>query len=255
MPAGDDDRLYSDHVAASFQTRKHQERAIGRGIPAILFSCMRRSGSATVTHTLAKLCDAPTMRLSIGRFPDYFVAPSWLDMFLEGGAVTQDHFGPSDFNIGVLAQRGPLDIFVTIRDPRAAAYSSVLFAMPEPSTNIMRTNLEDMIERECLSAMIPWLQGWITWARKPENPLYVHWVPYAKTATNLSGTVRGICRILADRHPAMNRFTRRKDIDEVRLHFNIGNDDAWREKVGDATRQRLWEACTPEIRELLALKP
>src|SRR5262249_28738817 len=102
MPCAELDILFSDHVAQSMATREHQEHAMARGLPAILFACMPRSGSATLTHTLAKLLDFPVLHISAGAFPDDYLVPSWLDMFLEGGAITQDHFKLNDFNRGVL---------------------------------------------------------------------------------------------------------------------------------------------------------
>jgi hypothetical protein len=37
--------------------------------------------------------------------------------------------------------------------------------------------------------------------------------------------------------------------------YVAGDDDAWRSEVGDKVRSEMWEACTPEIRDLLALEP
>jgi hypothetical protein len=92
MPCPEDEHLFSDHVAICMITREHQLDAIARKIPAILFGCMPRSASATLTYSLAKLLDIPVLHTSIGVFPDYFIAPSWLDVFLEGGA--SHHSGP-----------------------------------------------------------------------------------------------------------------------------------------------------------------
>jgi hypothetical protein len=81
--------------------------------------------ATTQTYTLARALDVPVLHISAGSFPNHFLVPSWLDMFLEGGAITQDHFAANDFNLGVLQGRGSRDIFVLIRDPRAAARSQV----------------------------------------------------------------------------------------------------------------------------------
>lgn len=40
-----------------------------------------------------------------------------------------------------------------------------------------------------------------------------------------------------------------------RVHYVTGDDDAWRTEVGDKIRGEMWQACTPEIREMLALEP
>src|SRR5262249_15060112 len=95
MPSLEDDQLFSDHVNLSRMARAHQEAAMARGMPPILIACMPRAASATLAHTIAQLLDMPVLRLSIGRFPDYYLAPPWLDAFQQGGAITQDHFGAS----------------------------------------------------------------------------------------------------------------------------------------------------------------
>jgi hypothetical protein len=165
MPGPDDDLCFSDHVNISRVTNARQKRAIRRGMPPILFCCMPRSASATMTHTIAHVFDIPVLHVGVGRFPNCFIAPSWLDMFLEGGAIIQDHLAPSDFNVGVLSGRGRRDVLVLVRDPRAAARSNVHYDSP-PATK-SRRSLAARIEHECVSHFIPWLTGWIDCARNP----------------------------------------------------------------------------------------
>ena len=55
--------------------------------------------------------------------------------------------------------------------------------------------------------------------------------------------------------PVLEQFTNANVIDEVRVHYVTGDDAAWRAEVGDKVRGEMWEACTPEIRELLTLEP
>jgi hypothetical protein len=245
------EHLFSDFVAICLVAREHQLDAIARGMPAALLACMPRSASATLAFSLAKLIDAPVFRTSIGVFPNYFIAPSWLDAFLEGGAVTQDHFMLGDFNFGVLKARGPRDVFVTIRDPRAAARSQVHWL--SRWGNAGSASLEERVERQCLGNYIPWLQNWIERSRDPASPLRVHMIKFQDIVHDLGGTVRRIARILQDEYPAMAAYAKSADVEEVRIHFAQGDDDAWRSEVGDATRQKLWNACTADIRELLQL--
>jgi hypothetical protein len=253
MPSPEDDRLFSDHVAICAIAREHQLDAISRNMPAILFGCMPRSASATLTHSLAKLIDVPVLHVSIGAFPDHFVAPSWLDSFLEGGAVTQDHFTLNDFNFETLKAKGPRSVFVTIRDPRAAARSQVHWLSRWGGDG--GASHEERIERQCIDNFIPWLQRWIDRAREPGSPLRVHMIEFDDIVRNLPGTVRQIAQALQDEHPAMAAYAQRAEVEEVRIHFNQGDDEAWRAEIGEATRQNLWDACTADIRELLRLTP
>jgi hypothetical protein len=251
MPGLEGERLFSDHVADSWAVRERRQDPIERGIPAILFACLPRSGSATVAYTLARLCDLPVTHISVANY----VAPSWLDMFLEGGAVNQDHIAANDFNLGVLIDRGPRDVFVTIRDPRAAACSAVLHRVTGTLPPYSPEELEKAIEEECLSRTIPWLEAWIKVARAPDTPLRIHWVPYRQTAADAPATVRRVCEILAERDATMEPFTAIQDIKEVRLNFAVGNDEERLARLSEASGRRLWEACSVELRELIDANP
>jgi hypothetical protein len=253
MPGPDDDRLYSDHAVISAITRQHQLHAIAHGIPSILMACMPRSASATLTHSLANMLDAPVFHIAIGRFPNYFIAPSWLDMFLEGGAVTQDHFMPNDFNAGVLKSRGQRDIFVTIRDPRATARSWVHWLGRWGSTS--STSIEEQIERECTENFIPWLQSWIDRSRDKSFPHRIHFIKFADITGDLRGTVHRIAQMAQSGIPATRFNLDQAQFEEVKIHFKEGDDNAWRSEVSEATAKRLWKACSSEIRELLRLNP
>jgi hypothetical protein len=253
MPSMDDDQLFSDHVNVSHALRARQQAAIQRGMPPILAACMPRSASATLTHTIARLLDLPVLHLSIGWFPDYYLAPSWVDAFLQGGAITQDHFSPSEFNLGVLASRGPRDIFVLARDPRAAARSRIHFLAP-PGSRDDRMIFEARFCHECIDDFIPWLQGWIDCARRG-GPLRIHFVTYRQISRDLPGVIGRICSILQQDYPALAPYRSLRAVEEVRTHFVSGDDEAWRAEIGEPARERVWSACTPDIRALLALEP
>lgn len=252
MPTGEDDQLFSDHINLSHMLRAQQIAAIDRGMPALLLACMPRSASATLTYTLGRALGIPVLHLSAGRFPNYFLVPPWLDMFLEGGGITQDHFGASDFNIGVLRARGPRDIFVLVRDPRAAARSQAHYLARDGGDGGDPLSLR--IERHCIGSFIPWLQGWIDCARNPDLPFRIHWLTFREVCDDPAAVLRRISAALAEDHPAMAPFADCRSLDEVRVHFVEGNDDAWQREVDYEARERLWAACTPEIKSLLGLR-
>ncbi len=253
MPTNEDDQIFSDHVNVSHVLRGVQERAVARGIPPILISCMPRSASATLAYSLAHAMGIPVFHVSVGCFPGYYLAPSWLDMFLEGGAITQDHFGPSEFNLGVLRSRDIRSLFVLVRDPRAAARSQVHYLAEQPDAKA--EPLASHIEREVRDNFVPWLQGWIDCSKRPDLPFRIHWLMYRDVRGDLAGVLQSIGCALAPQYPAMAAYAQRRTIPETRMHFVTGSDDAWRAEVDDATRERLWEACGVEIRSLLDLQP
>jgi hypothetical protein len=251
MPTGEDDQLFSDHVNVSHALRARQAGAIRRRMPPILIACMPRSASATLTHTIGRALDMPVLHVSAGQLPHYFLVPSWLDMFLEGGAITQDHFSASDFNVGVLRERGARDIFVLVRDPRAAARSQAHF--DARGDDHPGRPLELRIERRCVEKLIPWLQAWIDCSRMKHLPFRIHWLTYREVCENPAAVLRRISGILADTYPAMAPYADIQKLEELRIHFVTGSDQAWQAEVGYETRERLWAACTPDIKSLLDL--
>jgi hypothetical protein len=142
---------------------------------------------------------------------------------------------------------------VTIRDPRSAARSQVHWL--SRWGNVGSDSLEQRIERQCLGNFIPWLQNWIDRSRDPTSPLRIHMIKFRNIVHDLGGTIRQIARELRDEFPAMAPYAERFEVEEVRIHYKQGDDEAWRSEVGEATRQKLWDACTPDIRELLHLVP
>src|SRR5262249_43584553 len=152
------------------------------------------------------------MHVSAGQFPDYFLVPSWLDMFLEGGAITQDHFGANPFNVGVLHGRGPRDIFVLVRDPRAAARSRVHFQATKDLSGDGPPDLR--IRRECVENFIPWLQGWIDCSKATEHLLRVHWLTYREVRESPAAVLGRISAILGSTYPALASLSDRQSLEE-----------------------------------------
>ena len=252
MPTGESDLLFSDQVNLSHVLRDRQLAAMKRGLPPILIACMPRSASATLTYTLARALDIPVLHISAGSFPNHFLVPSWLDMFLEGGAITQDHFAANDFNLGVLQGRGPRDIFVLIRDPRAAARSQVHHlargrdGSGEP--------LARRIERQCSENFIPWLQAWIDCANNKTLPFRIHWLTYGEVCRDPGAILRKIAGVLGSDNKTIAAFAYAHSLQEERMHFVDGHDDAWRREVDSSSRDLLWQACTAEMKAMLDLK-
>ena len=66
--------------------------------------------------------------------------------------------------------------------------------------------------------------------------------------------LRKIARTSSATSAAIAPFADCRTIEELRVHFETGNDQAWQAEVNYETRERLWAACTPEIKSLLNLK-
>jgi glycosyltransferase involved in cell wall biosynthesis len=252
MPTAEAVQLFSDKVNASFVVRDWQREGIARGIPSILISCMPEASGATLVQMISGEIGIPTMQLSLGRLPDRFLVPSWLDMFLGGGAVSQDDFPASDFNVGVLSGRDLKHVFALVRDPRAAAWSSIQAG--EQKGSVESEPLERRLERECLTRFIPWLQGWTDLSKQGNAPFRVHLLTYREVRSDLAGTLRKIAGLLQNDHPSLLPYTQHQTIAPLRAHFVTGDDHAWRREVSRGVLDRLWAACTPEIRSFLDLE-
>jgi len=123
-PGHGGNQVFDGHQHESLELRRRQELARQRGMPSPVIAAMPRSASASLTQTLATLFDAPLMRISCGRFPNFYLVPRWLNSFSPGGAVLHDHFGAVPFNLKTLREGGVRRVFVRVRDPRPAAASA-----------------------------------------------------------------------------------------------------------------------------------
>jgi hypothetical protein len=115
--------------------------------------------------------------------------------------------------------------------------------------------VEKSIEIQCRSNFVPWLQSWIDVSLHPASPVRAHLITFEDIVRDLSGSVHRIIRLAQGRFPAVVPYAQCADLEEVRIHFNGGDDHAWRSEVGESTKAALWDSCTPEMRDLLRLSP
>src|ERR1700730_9038097 len=176
LPATGGDYLYSEHVRDSLELRKQQQMSRDCGMPPLLIAAMPRSASTTLTQTLSMHLHMPVLRLSVGLVT---LVPSWVKFFADGGALTHDHFTASTFNLRVLGDCGIRDVFIVVRDPRAAAASVISLT----ANHVLRQTGADVPpevdEAEVLYTFargyVPWLDGWLSCAMQPPAGLRVHW--------------------------------------------------------------------------------
>jgi hypothetical protein len=247
MPAGGGDTIFAEHVLESVILREWQDRARVRGAPSILTNSMPRSASATLATLLSQQFDVPVLRVSVGDFPRYIIVPSWLDMFLGGGAVNHDHFGATSFNLQTLSKTGVRDLFVLIRDPRAAAASAVSFRR---SAGGAETGLsfEEEVVAALQNSFLPWLNGWITYAADAGGDVRVHWLFWKDLCERPGYVVNQICKVAG-----IANFELRPS--DVRENFVTGDDRSWRNNISPAVQRIAWEALGSGIADLIDLEP
>jgi hypothetical protein len=248
------DLIFSDQAAEGLALREQQRDAIARGLPALLIASMPRSASASLIQTIQAALKLPIMRLSLGSFPRYALMRRWLVLFHEGGAVTHDHFGASDYNLKTLIDANVPHVFVLARDPRAAAASALKLGERHGEHALNAKEFGDALVEYSLHLFTPWLAGWLEAEHRSEGKLVVHWIDSSEVRSNLSRAVRRIVDLFAETHPSAVSMLM-SGSPEVRANFVEGNDDAWRSFVDDGARERMWLAIPHRARELLQLAP
>ena len=248
------DVLFSEHRQQSIALESRRQVAQKRGLPTIVLASMPRSASTSLTQTIGATLDMPEMRASAGRFPNYALVPRWLSVCLSGGAVLHDHFAASPYNLQVLRQNGVREIFVLIRDPRAAAssYSRLIFRSrtAEPSAE----EIDAMILTVFLKGHGLWLQKWVDLAVDPAADIKINWVLYPLVTSDIGSAMRQIFARLLPEYPALSPYME-SGVAEVKSNFVVGSDEHWRSRVSDATRERMWAAMPAGIAALLDLQP
>jgi hypothetical protein len=115
--------------------------------------------------------------------------------------------------------------------------------------------LVQRIERQCIDNFIPWLQDWIDCAAAQEHSFRIHWITYAEVCRDPGAILRRIRNVVGADGASSRAFAANYPLEEQRLHFVEGDDRAWHREVDAATRDTLWQACSPQIRSLLDLEP
>ena len=255
-PSAGGDITYEVHSRDAQVLAEWKGRAQARGLPSILLASMPRAASASLTQNLSRMLDVPVMRLSAGSFPDYALFPTWLRFFLSGGAITHDHFGATPHNLRVLEDSGLHHVFVLARDPRSAASSYARFVQRGQVDNYNEDKpYEEMLLDTCLNKYIPWMQQWLNYDRSPDRKLTIGWLRYRDVVQATPEVLASIRHAFPDQAAVMAQCSTPAGSPlPDRANFVEGDDDAWRKQVSEATKERLWQACSSEMIELLELK-
>lgn len=250
-PGNGGNQVFDGHQRNSLELRRRQELARQRGMPSPVIAAMPRSASASLTQTLATMFDAPLMRISCGRFPNFYLVPRWLNSFSPGGAVLHDHFGATPFNLKTLREGGVRRVFVRVRDPRPAAASAVNLSnrkYGEPDD----IDHESQVIRLCEQSFIPWIADWIAADADAGTGFKIHWL--AQPSGAVAEMVRDVLSALVAEYPALEQFLR-TDVAEVRANFVTGDEAAWRQRISKSGQERLWNAIPQSVKDFLALRP
>ena len=252
LPHSAGNGLFPDIIAEGLELHAQAMAATARGMPPILIAAMPAAGSASLTQSIAATLDMPVVRLSAGAFASYVLMPSWVERFSAGGALTHDHFGATPFNLRVLEAMGWKQVFVLIRDPRAAATALVRKEMTAYGRALQGEGVGRRIVEFATQSYIPWLNLWL--AAEDRSMLQIHWIRYGEVCADVGTVVRRIIDILQSDHPALVAI-RDTPTRTVTANFAVGHDESWRTLVTPEAARALWQAIHPRAVELLDLKP
>jgi|GEM_PF-2379362 len=173
-----------------------QDQGRSRGIPAVIFAAVPKSGSEYILEVVADALDVPVMFPTLNTFPvDRFVVPI-LDDVKKGGAIVRLHADASAINLGALSDAGFQRIIVHVRDPRQIMLSWVhqqirmegveydnsrhYFDPPIPE-NFRALSFEQQIDwatQNYLPSIINWIIGWLDAARDPATGIQIEFTEF-----------------------------------------------------------------------------
>jgi len=252
LPHSAGNGLFPDIIAEGLELHAQAMAATARGMPPILIAAMPAAGSASLTQSIAATLDMPVVRLSAGAFASYVLMPSWVERFSAGGALTHDHFGATPFNLRVLEAMGWKQVFVLIRDPRAAATALVRKEMTAYGRALEGEEAARRIVHLAAAAVIPWLNLWT--AAEERTALRIHWICYDEVCADVGAVIQRIIDILQPDYPAVAAM-RDNPTRAVTANFAVGDDQAWRTLISAEAARSLWPAIASRAVDLLGMEP
>lgn len=249
-PPGDHDaQLYDRYLLTAAGVRREQLRARAAGAPGVVIAALPKSASAFLSYTLAEALGAPVVRVTIGPPPLGTVHSEWVAAVLEGGAVTHDHFAASPVNLAALKAGGLREVWVLVRDPRAAIWSCQ--RMETEYDGSVRTGRDDVVHG------VRQLADWIaTWVKAREDGFLVQFVLFRDLTENPETVMVRILRSRSgDRFiPALTEVLRvRAGQGRVSSNFRQGDDEAWRAGIPTDLHGPIWDAIDTRTKQLLGL--
>ena len=251
LPGPGGNQLFADHVRHSLEMHHQRVAGVARGLPTFLIASMPRSASASLTQTIAGMLRLPIFRISLSGY----LIPQWLNTVSPGGAILHDHFWASPFNVEVMRQGGVREVFVLVRDPRAAAASF--------HTLLQRRNLASAIdpptrEQEICSLFLSQttarLQSWIDLSVNPEAGIKIRWIDSRDVRADMRKVWTYFVDVLGPSYPAIRSFDI-EQMPQIKANFVRGDDESWRAVVSPRGQSMMWDAMSPAMRDLLDLRP
>lgn len=251
------DLMPFDLVESSRKARENQIAAIINDRPGTVVVSLQKSASAFLSQAVSAVYQVPILRTSVGKGPYSIVVPSWADQVAEGGAVTHEHFRPHSENLSALYNSRIKTIWVQIRDPRDAAYSSLRMVEDHEGTmygqNRRLTDKPQLFVDSC-RAMAMWIDEWLRAAENSDSELQVSIIQFEDVTRDLNGVFERVFseRFDAEAKKKLAEFQinwRRGDV--LQRNFRTGKSASeWRREYGDEIVDKINAEIPDSVRSL-----
>ena len=248
--------------------RADQARAIAHDVPSILLVTMPKSGSVYTTLRLSEELGAPQCRISLDLNPVDYIVPSWLDLFVAGGAVCQEHLDASQTNLDALTASGLDRLQIHVRDPRQAtlswvhhietmvgenAYMRDLMSPALPS-NYAELTLPEKIDWNIdnhLPGLVRWTEDWVNAADDNRSGIAMCFSCYEDFHEDEARFFSELLDFFGVRNVAITPIGE-GDLANKAVHFRRGEVDEWRRAFSPLQIERASKAIPIALYERFA---
>ena len=255
LPGYGDNLSWSDHASNAAVLFDQKEKCKLMGLPSILISSLPKSASASISNAFNQVLQMPVFRLSIGSTPKKFaLVPNWLNIFMNGGGISHDHFEASSHNLDILNTAQVKSLFVQVRDPRSAAWSAVQMGNRLKVPHPLGSSDHEAFSQTSL-VFGRWIEDWIN--ASADGNINVNWILYSDLSQNFSEVLMAIIARLPEAEKISKAFEHNlTQMEPINMH-NHGNadDDAWRQNIPPELALQLWNTMPETVKELLHLEP
>jgi hypothetical protein len=255
VPGDYENQTYNNYLLTASKVEMQRIKARGRGVPSIMLTCLPKSASEFLCSTLSDILGAPIVRGTVGAPSHGVLVKDWMLEITQGGCVPHDHFSAREENLSVLRNCGINDIFVLVRDPRAAAFS--LINMKKDwglleSWEAMYPDLKSGFERfeEEVRSLSKWIELWINTKERGVN---VKFITFSELTSQPETVLANILNLssAAQFIPNISKVLTKR---AQPSNFRRGDDAAWRDGLSQIDVDKIWAALPLSVRNLLNLK-
>ena len=224
------------------------QQSLANNSAGLIVVSLPRSASALLTGALSHALGVPILRLSLGEGLRSVVVPRWARQVCRGGATTHEHIAASPENLAALRDAGLKRLWLQVRDPRDAAFSTLLMNRPVGEGNPGKLDPDRFLR--LVARYAQWLDGWFVTEQNGE--LDVRVVTFEEVTHRFMSTLR---RMLDGHYTSQVDERAQRYIGSARsTNFRRGVGQEWVARFPAETCQRAWDTIPERVRDRIGLK-